>query len=965
MTDPTATPTPSLSQEARQARNLSAGFLVLLVAALLFAIVRLLGRGLDGELLAGFGFIAVLTVTTIVALRQALRDRPFPSAIVLLTSMWVIDVAWTLLMAGNGVIISLLFIAWALAVAGLAVPLNRTERTVLVSLFAGLVLAMLDAFLPLPRPTIDPQVQRFVVLTGGGIALAFLALFLQRFQRFTFRTKLLLILVLVSLVPVIFAGTFVGANLQSRVLERQTTLARQVAQLQAQSLDSFLVQTLDQMIADAESPTISERLRPGEPDENPALIEADARRTLQILLRRAGPRAEGAFLLTPENTIVLEQRLGALATGGLSVGQDLNASPGLNLFLSQGTAGVSQLIYDPDTGDASIFFVAPVFNTTDRSVLGKLLVQYEAEIIDDVLAQGVLEFGFSENDSVSYAVFDANRVYLAHTTRPDLRGRLIRDPGSQTFDVLRNNALLPNAAFEALYLPQPELATALAAGDFDQPFTVPPLATGETPSVAFASPVSLPNWTVVVFQPEESYTLLSTQLSRVFVAFAAITLAAIAAAIGPISSVILDPLRRFGAVAEAVADGDFTARAQVLTDDEIGTFAERLNLMVERLDENTVALRERLQARTEALQTVAEISRAVSEERDAQRLMERAVDLIADRFDLYYAGIFTLNESADYAVLRAGYGSAGQAMLADNHRLQVGGVSMIGQAIATRNARLAMDVGEERVRFQNPHLPFTRTELALPMRRQGEAIGALTIQSTQPQAFDEPAINTFQSLADELAVALGSVSLLDELQATVSRVTQLNEALLGGTWQIPEAGASYIYHDAEMQRDDDALPQYASEARQSRAMVLASTGPDRAARVSLPVIMRNEVVGVIELVPGESRAPWSQEELSLMQQIVTQTGYALENAMLIDRVQRALTTAQEGAERERTLRRVTADIRQETDIEAILKTTLARLTDVLGAEAGEVELRPTLAERAGEAEPPHHNGNGAGGPETP
>ena len=66
-------------------------------------------------------------------------------------------------------------------------------------------------------------------------------------------------------------------------------------------------------------------------------------------------------------------------------------------------------------------------------------------------------------------------------------------------------------------------------------------------------------------------------------------------------------------------------------------------------------------------------------------------------------------------------------MIAAGHRLQIGGTSMIGQATLTRQPRIALDVGAEPVRFSNPNLPLTRSELALPIIGREKVLGALTI----------------------------------------------------------------------------------------------------------------------------------------------------------------------------------------------------------------------------------------------
>jgi hypothetical protein len=119
-----------------------------------------------------------------------------------------------------------------------------------------------------------------------------------------------------------------------------------------------------------------------------------------------------------------------------------------------------------------------------------------------------------------------------------------------------------------------------------------------------------------------------------------------------------------------------------------------------RVDERTAELKRR----TNQLRTAAEVSRAASSILNPDQLVQKVADLVQERFDLYYVGLFLVDETGEWtgepgqwAVLRAGTGEAGQVMLAAGHKLQIGGQSMIGWCIANRQARIALDVGEEAV----------------------------------------------------------------------------------------------------------------------------------------------------------------------------------------------------------------------------------------------------------------------------
>jgi K+-sensing histidine kinase KdpD len=170
--------------------------------------------------------------------------------------------------------------------------------------------------------------------------------------------------------------------------------------------------------------------------------------------------------------------------------------------------------------------------------------------------------------------------------------------------------------------------------------------------------------------------------------------------------------------------------------------------------------------RAALLHTGAQVSKRVASILDIQELLPQIVDVICDEFNFYYAGVFLVDEAGKWAILRAGRGDAGAAMMAGGHRLEAGESSMIGASIVRQEALIALDVGEEPVHFRNPHLPNTRSEMALPLIVGDEVLGALTVQSTQEAAFSGDDIAALQSMADQLAIAINNARLLQELEAT-------------------------------------------------------------------------------------------------------------------------------------------------------------------------------------------------------
>jgi signal transduction histidine kinase len=190
-----------------------------------------------------------------------------------------------------------------------------------------------------------------------------------------------------------------------------------------------------------------------------------------------------------------------------------------------------------------------------------------------------------------------------------------------------------------------------------------------------------------------------------------------------------------------------------------------------------------LERRHKLLETAARVGQMVTSILDMDELLKHSVNIICSEFSLYYSGIFLVSEDGQWAVLRAGYALAGRRMIAENYRLYVDEKSMIGTSIITQQAKIALDVAGEESRFKNPFLPDTRSEMALPLVVQSHALGALTVQSDQLNAFTEEDITSLQAMADQIAIAINNAQLMFKLEAATAEIvrTKTFEAIATAT----------------------------------------------------------------------------------------------------------------------------------------------------------------------------------------
>jgi GAF domain-containing protein len=315
-------------------------------------------------------------------------------------------------------------------------------------------------------------------------------------------------------------------------------------------------------------------------------------------------------------------------------------------------------------------------------------------------------------------------------------------------------------------------------------------------------------------------------------------------------------------------------------------------------------------------------SRAAASVLDPDQLIQQAVELIRERFGLYYVGLFQVDEAKKWAVLRAGTGDAGRAMLARSHRIKVG-AGMIGWSVTHAQARVALEAGEDAVRLATAELPETRSEAALPLRSRGLVIGALTVQSDQPAAFDEDTIVVLQTMADQVAVALDNARLFTAAQESLEAARRAYGELSRQAWierLSARADWGYRYADqAVAPADGDWQPEML-QAAQTGQIVQADGAGEPA--LAIPLKVRDQVVGALSFRKDEPGQTWTSDETALLEALTDQLGQALESARLFQETQRR-------AARDQLTGEITTRMRETLDLETVLKTAVREIREAM------------------------------------
>ncbi len=414
--------------------------------------------------------------------------------------------------------------------------------------------------------------------------------------------------------------------------------------------------------------------------------------------------------------------------------------------------------------------------------------------------------------------------------------------------------------------------------------------------------------------------------------------------------VILHPVTALVNTARQQAEGNLNARVELPGSDEFSQLGESLNTLANNLQDLVQDLEARVNERTadlekameqtdhrsKQIESVAEVANSVATIRELHQLLPRIVQLISERFGYYHAGIFLLDGSKEYAFLTAANSEGGRRMLARSHRLKVGSEGIVGFVTYTGKPRVALDVGTDAVFFDNPDLPDTRSEIALPLRVGDEIIGALDVQSTEPGAFSQEDIEVLSILADQIAIAIENARLFEDSRKLLAETQTAYGKNLQETWKIINLGRQEVRYDfkgIEVQTSRELLnfPEIAEASTTGKIAIREKNGKVPNTSLAVPIKVRGLVVGTMNV-----RLPVNREldpdELDISEAIAERLGIAIEGAMLLEESQRKAVT-------ESAIGDISAKIGASTDLEAIMATAVSELKKILGAS--EVALKLT------------------------
>ncbi len=374
--------------------------------------------------------------------------------------------------------------------------------------------------------------------------------------------------------------------------------------------------------------------------------------------------------------------------------------------------------------------------------------------------------------------------------------------------------------------------------------------------------------------------------------------------------------------------------AQERTVNVLQTLEKERVLLEKRVEERTTEITEK----TIQLEAASSVARRIAEVRDLQVLLNSVVSNIAEQFGFYHVGIFLMDDKEQYAVLQAASSEGGREMLKLGHRLAVGQTGIVGYVTARARPRVALDTGADAVFFDNPHLPLTHSEMALPLIIRGHVIGALDIQSEKTNAFSEDDVEIMRTVADQLAIAIENTRLFTESEAIIGQFQALTALQTRDAWvnYLRRRAPAYQYTHLGVRPLTDVRP--------------AESQPTESGwTLRVPIELRGQEIGVINLRRKQSSPTWNQREQELAAEIAAQVALALDTSRLLEETQK-------NAARDQMIASVSNRIRQTLDMETVLQTAADELRNAFGLTEAEVRFNTPLSPEVNE----HSNGKRPG-----
>ena len=834
-----------------------------------------------------------------------------------------------------------------------SIPQRRVIEAISSSLIFGAASVIFDlnyndAAFRLPTPDLLIDIVWVIIIVLIIIFLYFIA---KQFSTFSFRAKIIAAFSIITVFSLIVLG-FLNTRSVNRVLTEEANQALYNAASQtAVTLSQFINYNMQTIRTEAQLPNLVQYAASSDIErENMAATTTE---TLNILMQKNENIASYALLDLQGNVLI--------DTDETNIGMNEANLDTFNLAIQNGGPSMSNVEMAPINGAPSLYFSAPIIEN-GNIIVGVLRARYHADIL-----QTIIETSNGRGGSNSFAVlFDENHIHLAHGTAPETIFTSVVPLDDTTFEYLKQTRRLPNQTKEETFLDLPDLDIYLQQSQNSESgvvyFDATDIATGNEVNRVVVINLENPSWLLAFFQPKDIFLEPVEQLQNNTIFFSLLSGFGTVFFAVVLSQILALPILKLNEGAQEISRGNLDTRVDIGTDDEIGTLANSFNNMASQLENMVGSLEQQVKDRTKTiesktiqLQAATEVARDATSELALEDMLNRASALIQDRFGFYHVGIYLKDTQGENLILTASQDKPGAEMIANGYRYKIDVESNPGfVCILGESKRASIDSPDAPLQY-NTMLPQSQAQLVLPLNLANQTIGVIDIHSTNPNDFSEEDTQIYQTIADQLAIAIQKARFNQEVQETLNELEAAYGTFTEKSWQSfiqgKERSLGYRFRNMKTEPvyQTPALVKAAWDS--GTAVEDLSTPPDKlengSRSLAIPIKIRGEVISVLNLeFEGEQVPPGVN---NLVTEIADRLSLIIENARLIE-------TARMQVNREQLASHITNTIRQSLDMDVVLRTAVQEIGEALGLP--EVEIRLGSEDQQIITESPSPNGNG-------
>lgn len=850
----------TLTKQARRAFGI--GIAAMIIALLVMVqMAYLMVRTSYWQMSFVIGAVALFMGLSFAAVLFSRRGRSTISGWLVVSGIFIAIVALSLFVRNIGASVSMIGLFAILYIAIETLPQRQVQWATFLGVLALVVTRLVDAF-PIFITTSDASLERVVQYTVV-VALAVLGiLIIREFPSLSLTNKLLVTFLVVAIVVTYSTNYFNQSRVSATLTDNAGNTLNSLARTQAQAVGDVMASELNSLTSlSLGSFMQSEVLKAN------AQYSADRTQILKTLTDndsawRAALTAQRfsdpVITARINNDIATELKLFSTifpqnfdmavtdVNGGLLASTALvsNYYQGIQFWWQttynngNGQVFISTPVYNSNLKQNMVIIAIPVRDRNTQKIIGVLRTTYVLTGIEEMV----------NNIRIGQTGF-ANIYFPSGPTQYILNGQLL---------MADTNFLDQLAKFSG----KPYGEVSSQGKDI---YASQAMITPATPN----QQVEGLGWWLVLQQDRSDLLAPVTQQTQQAGFLSSVIVGVVAGLAILLAQFLAGPILRLTQTAEQIRTGDLTARASVESDDEVGNLASSFNSMTYQLRQTLQGLEKRVTERTHELTLAGQVSRALSQERDLDKLLKTAVNMIQESFNLYYTQIYLSDPAGRVLILRSGYGEVGVELIRRGHRLPVGAGSINGLAAFEKRPVIVADTASSPTFRANALLPNTRSEMAVPLLVGYQLVGVLDMQSEHTGTFSAESLPAYEALAGQLAVTVENAALFKQAQTARLEMETQARRLTHEGWQ------EFLDAIERKERVGFSL----DEDKISPLEEATSVAPMENA-LKIPIEVVGEQVGAIQF-EKEGQAAWSDDEKTLVNAVATQVARQIDNLRLL------------------------------------------------------------------------------------